>query len=103
MLKTTLGVIGLVVGLLSAAPTTAQTMFRPVAVVNDSAITGTGTPASMAYSTVHRPSPESWTMPCISVRSGSFSNADWISSSSQDRISHEQPEQVNALIRDFLK
>jgi peptidyl-prolyl cis-trans isomerase SurA len=40
MLKTTLGVIGLVVGLLSTAPTTAQTMFRPVAVVNDSAITG---------------------------------------------------------------
>ena len=40
MLKTMLGVIGLAAVLLSAAPVPAQTMFRPVAVVNDSAITG---------------------------------------------------------------
>ena len=40
MLKTMLGAIGLAVALLSAAPAPAQTMFRPVAVVNDSAITG---------------------------------------------------------------
>jgi len=40
MLKTMLGAIGLAVVLLSAAPAPAQTMFRPVAVVNDSAITG---------------------------------------------------------------
>jgi len=40
MLKTMLGVIGLAVALLSATTAPAQTMFRPVAVVNDSAITG---------------------------------------------------------------
>ncbi len=40
MLKTMLGAIGLVAALLSAATAPAQTMFRPVAVVNDSAITG---------------------------------------------------------------
>ncbi len=40
MLKTMLGAIGLVAVLLSAASAPAQTMFRPVAVVNDSAITG---------------------------------------------------------------
>ena len=40
MLKTMLGVIGLAAVLLSAAPASAQTMFRPVAIVNDSAITG---------------------------------------------------------------
>ncbi|MFQ5567651.1 MAG: peptidylprolyl isomerase [Paracoccaceae bacterium] len=40
MLKTLLGAIGLVAALLSAAAAPAQTMFRPVAVVNDSAITG---------------------------------------------------------------
>ncbi|MEE8453678.1 MAG: peptidylprolyl isomerase, partial [Limibaculum sp.] len=40
MQKTMLGAIGLAVALLSAAPAPAQTMFRPVAVVNDSAITG---------------------------------------------------------------
>lgn len=40
MLKTMLGVIGLAVALLTATAAPAQTMFRPVAVVNDSAITG---------------------------------------------------------------
>ena len=40
MLKTMLGAIGLAAVLLSAASAPAQTMFRPVAVVNDSAITG---------------------------------------------------------------
>ncbi len=40
MLKTMLGAIGLAAALLSVAPAAAQTMFRPVAVVNDSAITG---------------------------------------------------------------
>jgi peptidyl-prolyl cis-trans isomerase SurA len=40
MLKTMLGAIGLAALLLSAASAPAQTMFRPVAVVNDSAITG---------------------------------------------------------------
>ena len=40
MLKTMLGTIGLAAMLLSATSTLAQTMFRPVAVVNDSAITG---------------------------------------------------------------
>jgi len=40
MLKTMLGAIGLAAVLLSAAPAPAQTMFRPVAIVNDSAITG---------------------------------------------------------------
>jgi peptidyl-prolyl cis-trans isomerase SurA len=40
MLKTMLGAIGLAVVLMSAAPAPAQTMFRPVAIVNDSAITG---------------------------------------------------------------
>jgi peptidyl-prolyl cis-trans isomerase SurA len=40
MLKTLLGAIGLVAVLWSAAVAPAQTMFRPVAVVNDSAITG---------------------------------------------------------------
>lgn len=40
MLKTMLGAIGLAVALLSATTAPAQTMFRPVAVVNDSAITG---------------------------------------------------------------
>ena len=40
MLKTMLGVIGVAAALLSAPPASAQTMFRPVAVVNDSAITG---------------------------------------------------------------
>jgi parvulin-like peptidyl-prolyl isomerase len=40
MLKTMLGAIGLIVALLSAIPAPAQTMFRPVAVVNDSVITG---------------------------------------------------------------
>jgi peptidyl-prolyl cis-trans isomerase SurA len=40
MLKTMLCAIGLAVALLSATPAPAQTMFRPVAVVNDSAITG---------------------------------------------------------------
>ena len=40
MLKTMLGAIGLTAVLLSATTAPAQTMFRPVAVVNDSAITG---------------------------------------------------------------
>ena len=40
MLKTMLCAIGLVFALVLATPATAQTMFRPVAVVNDSAITG---------------------------------------------------------------
>jgi peptidyl-prolyl cis-trans isomerase SurA len=40
MLKTMLGAIGIAVALLSASAAPAQTMFRPVAVVNDSAITG---------------------------------------------------------------
>lgn len=40
MLKTMFGAFGLVVALLSATPASAQTMFRPIAVVNDSAITG---------------------------------------------------------------
>jgi peptidyl-prolyl cis-trans isomerase SurA len=40
MLKTMLGAIGLAAVLLSATSASAQTMFRPVAVVNDSAITG---------------------------------------------------------------
>ncbi len=40
MLKTMLGAIGLAAVLLSATSAPAQTMFRPVAVVNDSAITG---------------------------------------------------------------
>ena len=40
MLKTMLGAIGLAAMLLSATSAPAQTMFRPVAVVNDSAITG---------------------------------------------------------------
>jgi parvulin-like peptidyl-prolyl isomerase len=40
MLKTMLGAIGLAAALLSATTAPAQTMFRPVAVVNDSAITG---------------------------------------------------------------
>jgi len=40
MLKTMLGVIALAAALASSAPAVAQTMFRPVAVVNDSAITG---------------------------------------------------------------
>jgi peptidyl-prolyl cis-trans isomerase SurA len=40
MLKTMLGAIGLAAVLLSSAPASAQSMFRPVAVVNDSAITG---------------------------------------------------------------
>ncbi len=40
MLKTMLGAIGLAAVLLSAAPAPAQTMFRPVAIVNDSATTG---------------------------------------------------------------
>jgi peptidyl-prolyl cis-trans isomerase SurA len=40
MLKTMVGAIGLFVALLSFGPVPAQTMFRPVATVNDSAITG---------------------------------------------------------------
>ncbi|HUS53798.1 MAG TPA: peptidylprolyl isomerase [Thermohalobaculum sp.] len=40
MLKTLLGVTGLIVALLSATTAPSQTMFRPVAIVNDSAITG---------------------------------------------------------------
>jgi len=40
MLKTMLGAIGLAAALLTATAAPAQTMFRPVAVVNDSAITG---------------------------------------------------------------
>lgn len=40
MLKTMLGAILLVAALLTATTTPAQTMFRPIAVVNDSAITG---------------------------------------------------------------
>lgn len=40
MLKTMLGAIGLFVAFLSASPVPAQTMFRPIAIVNDSAITG---------------------------------------------------------------
>ena len=40
MLKTMLCAIGLVFALVLATPAMAQTMFRPVAVVNDSAITG---------------------------------------------------------------
>ena len=40
MLKTMLGAIGLAAMLLSATAAPAQTMFRPVAIVNDSAITG---------------------------------------------------------------
>jgi peptidyl-prolyl cis-trans isomerase SurA len=40
MLKTMLCAIGLMAALISASPAPAQTMFRPVAVVNDSAITG---------------------------------------------------------------
>jgi peptidyl-prolyl cis-trans isomerase SurA len=40
MLKTMLGAIGLVAALLFTVTAPAQTMFRPVAIVNDSAITG---------------------------------------------------------------
>jgi peptidyl-prolyl cis-trans isomerase SurA len=40
MLKTMLGAIGLAATLLAATAAPAQTMFRPVAIVNDSAITG---------------------------------------------------------------
>ena len=50
------------------------------------AITGAGTPSSIAAMTVQRPSPESLTRPLNSARSGDSCNASAVRSSNHDAI-----------------